>query len=168
MASMKVDALLIETFDRVQHLVPSVVDGLTDAQLASRPGGTANSIAWLVWHLSRAQDHHVADAAGTNQAWFADGWHSRFALDLDALDTGYGHDDASVAQVRATADLLIGYHAAVAKATTAFVKGLTPEDLDRVVDANWSPPVTLGVRLVSVASDVLQHAGQAAYARGLL
>jgi hypothetical protein len=164
---MKVDALLIETFDRAQQLVPRVVDGLSEAQLANRPGGTGNSIAWLVWHLSRAQDHHVADAAGADQVWFADGWNVRFALDLDAFDTGYGHDDASVARVRASADLLVGYHAAVANATRAFVHGLAPEDLDRVVDASWSPPVTLGVRLVSVASDVLQHAGQAAYARGL-
>jgi hypothetical protein len=37
-----------------------------------------------------------------------------------------------------------------------------------VVDASWDPPVTLGVRLVSVISDDLQHAGQAAYLRGMI
>ncbi len=48
------------------------------------------------------------------------------------------------------------------------LRDLTPDDLDRVVDRRWDPPVTLGVRLVSVADDCLQHAGQAAYLRGLL
>ena len=44
----------------------------------------------------------------------------------------------------------------------------TEADLERVVDTSWDPPVTLGVRLISVISDDLQHAGQAAYAAGLL
>lgn len=43
-----------------------------------------------------------------------------------------------------------------------------PDDFDRVVDTAWDPPVTLGVRLVSVYDDATQHAGQAAYLRGLL
>ncbi len=45
---------------------------------------------------------------------------------------------------------------------------MTPEDLDRVVDKRWNPPVTLGVRLVSILNDDVQHVGQAAYVRGLL
>jgi hypothetical protein len=36
------------------------------------------------------------------------------------------------------------------------------------VDDYWDPPVTLGVRLVSVISDDLQHAGQAAFIRGVI
>src|SRR6266511_3822072 len=39
---------------------------------------------------------------------------------------------------------------------------------EQVADLRWDPPVTLGVRLVSVADDDLQHVGQAAYVRGLL
>jgi hypothetical protein len=52
--------------------------------------------------------------------------------------------------------------------TQAFVATLTGADLDRVVDSAWDPPVTLGVRLVSVVADDLQHVGQAAYIRGIL
>ena len=52
--------------------------------------------------------------------------------------------------------------------TVAHLAGLSEADLDRVVDERWDPPVTLGVRLVSVISDDLQHAGQAAYLRGLV
>ena len=50
----------------------------------------------------------------------------------------------------------------------AFLATLTPEELDRIVDRRWDPPVTLGVRLVSIAEDGLQHMGQAVYVRGLL
>ena len=164
---METDALLLDAFGRIRDLVPQVLDGLDEKALARRPGGTGNSIAWLVWHLSRVQDDHVADAAGSGQAWLEEGWRERFALDLPADDTGYGHGPEEVARVRASADLLTGYAAAVAARTEAFVTGLRPADLERVVDERWDPPVTLGVRLVSVVSDCLQHLGQAGYARGL-
>ena len=52
--------------------------------------------------------------------------------------------------------------------TIRLVSGVTDADLSRVVDEGWDPPVTLGVRLVSVISDCLQHAGQAAFIRGIL
>ena len=69
--------------------------------------------------------------------------------------------------VHAPADLLLEYYDAVHRQTVEFVTTLTDEDLDRVVDKRWDPPVTLGVRLVSTIADCLQHVGQAAYARGL-
>jgi len=53
-------------------------------------------------------------------------------------------------------------------ATSAFLATLVDDDLDRVVDRRWDPPVTAGVRLVSVVADDLQHVGQAAYLRGLV
>lgn len=163
---MNTDDLLLEAFGRVRDLVPSTVDGLDEDQLGQRTGD-GNSIAWLIWHLTRVQDSHLADAEGAGQVWRQDGWQERFGLDLPAEDTGYGHDSSDVAKVHATEQLLTGYHAAVAARTEQFVRGLGPADLDRVVDEQWSPAVTLGVRLVSVTADCLQHLGQAAYVRGL-
>ena len=46
--------------------------------------------------------------------------------------------------------------------------GRIPPLARQAVDRRWDPPVTLGVRLISVADDDIQHAGQAAYVRGLL
>ncbi|QKG18397.1 mycothiol transferase [Actinomadura verrucosospora] len=161
--------LLTDAFDRIQETVREAVDGLTPDQLALRPDAEANSIAWLVWHLTRVQDDHVADAAGTGQVWTSGGWADRFALPLDPSETGYGHDPKQVAAVRVgSADLLTGYHDAVHDRTVEYVGGLTGKDLERVVDTAWDPPVTLAVRLVSVISDDLQHAGQASYVRGLI
>lgn len=161
--------LLVDAFGRVREVVHQVVEGLTPAELECRVEGRANSIAWLVWHLTRIQDDHLADAAGTEQVWTAAGWMRRFGLPFDGTATGYGHAPEDVAAVRVeSANLLTGYHGAVHDQTVAYVSGLTDGDLARVVDESWTPPVTLGVRLVSVLSDGLQHAGQAALVRGLL
>jgi uncharacterized damage-inducible protein DinB len=160
--------LLTDAFERIHEIVEDVLDGLTNAEAASRVDGEANSIAWLVWHLTRVQDDHIADVAGTEQAWTSSGWAERFALALEVSDTGYGHGPDQVAAVTADAELLGAYHEAVYANTLQFVQRVTDADLDRVVDERWDPPVTLGVRLISVIADDLQHAGQAAYVRGVL
>ncbi len=160
--------LLTDAFDRILKTATAAVDGLTEDQLAARPARDANSIGWLVWHLARVQDDHVADAAGTEQVWTAQDFVSRFDLPFDSGATGYGMSSEQVGHVRVSAELLTEYLRAVHDATTSYVAGLAPDDLDRIVDERWDPPVSLGVRLVSVVSDDLQHAGQAAYARGLV
>ena len=160
-------AVLTDAFGRVSEVVHSAVDGLDEDELARRLDGRGNSIAWLIWHLTRVQDDHVADAFGEAQVWH-DEWVEHFDLPFDGGDTGYGHNSDDVAAVRASAELLLGYFDAVHGRTLALVGTLGTSDLDRIVDENWDPPVTLGVRLISVISDDLQHAGQANYVRGLL
>ncbi len=165
---MNIAELLTDGFDRVHGEVHEAVDGLSEDQLAWRVTPDANSIAWLVWHLTRVQDDHVSEVADVPQTWVADGWAGRFALPFAEDATGYGHDSDDVGGVRASADLLAGYFDAVYARTLAYVATLTDPDLDRVVDNRWDPPVTLGVRLVSVLDDDIQHAGQALFVRGIL
>ncbi|PVU84284.1 hypothetical protein DDP54_00025 (plasmid) [Cellulomonas sp. WB94] len=160
--------VLVDAFGRIREVVEEVVGGLSPEQLAERPEGRGNSLAWLVWHLTRVQDDHVADAFGTEQIWTTAGWHDRFALPFSPAETGYRHTSEKVAAVRVAAELLTGYHRAVHERTVALVGQVVDGDLERIVDVRWDPPVTLGVRLVSVIADDLQHAGQAAYVRGLL
>src|SRR5580692_674509 len=160
--------LLEDAFGRIRELVHRSVDNLSPDRLNLRPGGQANSITWLTWHLTRIQDDHIADAAKTGQVWIAGGWAARFGLPFDEADTGYGHGVTEVAALQVdSGELLTSYHDAVYQQTLDYIGGLTDADLDRVVDERWDPPVTLGVRLVSVISDDLQHVGQAAYLRGL-
>jgi uncharacterized damage-inducible protein DinB len=165
---MDVDGCLLEVYGRLPDLVAGAVDGLEEPELVWAPGPGANTIAWLVWHLTRVQDHHLSELNGWDQRYLADGWFERFGREPDAQDHGYGHSAAEVASVRGTSLDLLGYHAAVHARTVGYLQGLTSPDLDRVVDERWDPPVTLGVRLTSVVDDGLQHVGQAAYVRGLL
>lgn len=160
--------LLVDAFGRVPPTVRAAVTGLDVEQLAWRPAPTANSLAWLVWHLARIQDAQVAELAGTPQVWTTQGWHARFALPFEPKEHGYGHTAEQVALVRAPADLLLGYLEDTHTATVGYLRGVSPADLDRVVDQRWDPPVSVGVRLVSVVDDCAQHAGQAGYLRGLL
>ncbi|TXS32054.1 mycothiol transferase [Streptomyces sp. gb1(2016)] len=161
--------ILADAFERIHEAVHAAVEGLPPEDLNARTDDDANSIAWLVWHLTRVQDDHVADAAGTEQIWFSEDWASRFELPLEKGATGYGHSSAQVGSVTVgSGDLLLGYFDAVHEQTLGFVRGLDGRALDRVVDEAWSPPVTLGARLISVIADDLQHAGQAAFVRGVL
>ena len=161
--------LLVDAFGRIRAAVHEAVRGLTPEQLAVRLDADANSIAWLLWHLARIQDYHIAAAADVEQVWTSAGWVERFALPFDPWATGYAHSSADVAAVTVeSGDLLVGYYDAVHEQTIRFVERITDADLDRIVDDSWDPPVTLGVRLVSVINDNTQHAGQAAYVHGIV
>jgi hypothetical protein len=157
--------LLRDSFERIRELVRSVTDGLARDVSTYRPDASANSVGWLVWHLTRVQDDHVADLAGAEQVWTAAGWHDRCGLPFDLDATGYAHSSEEVADVKVAADLLDGYHADVHRLCLAYVDTLTAAELERIVDDRWDPPVTASVRLVSVLGDCLQHVGQAAYLR---
>ena len=164
---MDIGGLLVDGFGRIEEETHGVLDGASRAVLTFRPDADANSIAWLVWHLTRIQDDHVADVAGVEQRWTADGWYERFALPFPPEAHGYGHTSADVGQVDVDGALLRGYYDAVHDVTIGYVGGLDAGALDRIVDERWDPPVSLGVRLVSVVADDLQHVGQAAYVRGI-
>ncbi|MCV7345194.1 mycothiol transferase [Mycolicibacterium rhodesiae] len=159
--------LLRDSFTRIIEHVQEITDDLTEELSFFRPTATANSIAWLVWHSARIQDAQLADIAGTEQVWFSGGWVDRFDLDLPRDAHGYGHTPEEVGKVRAPADLLAGYYHAVHKVTLEYVASVTTEELARVVDENWNPPVTASMRLVSIIDDCAQHLGQAAYVRGI-
>ena len=162
--------LLVDAFGRIRETVSDTIHGLTPAQLAYRVDADANPISWLIWHLTRIQDDHIAAAFGVPQVWSAD-WAVRFGLPASSMETGYGHDAlqvATIAQAVSSSALLGDYHEATYQQTVKLVSGVTDADLDRVVDTSWRPPVTLGVRLVSVINDDMQHAGQAAFVHGIL
>lgn len=161
--------LLADAFGRIRATVHEAVRGLTPEQLAVRLDPDANSIAWLVWHLTRIQDDHIAAAADVEQVWTSAGWAERFALPFEPQATGYAHSTGDVAAVTVeSGDVLVGYYDAVHEATIRFVERVTDADLDRIVDESWDPPVTLGVRLVSVINDNTEHAGQAAFVHGIV
>lgn len=161
--------LLLDVYGRVPEEIATAVDGLDAEALATILEPGTNSIGWLVWHLTRVEDAHIAELVEQDQVWTTGDWAARFGVDPDPTNSGYGHTPEQVAAIRPDgAEALTGYHAAVSARTRAYLEGLTAEALDEVIDERWDPPVTLGVRLVSIVDDEIQHAGQAAYARGLL
>ena len=165
---MDVAELLLELYGRIPPLARDAVEGLDVDQLIEPPSPGANSIGWLVWHLTRVQDHHVSEILDTSQIWVDGEWASHFALTPDPSNIGYGHTAAEVSAVQPDRpEVLLDYLDVVDQRTRSMLERIVPTDLDRIVDRRWNPPVTLGVRLISIADDSLQHAGQAAYIRGL-
>jgi hypothetical protein len=167
MSDSAVRELLRDAFTRLIEHVDELTDGLTDHQANYRPSPSANSIAWLIWHSARVQDFQLAPIAGVEQVWKTGGWVDRFGLALPRNDTGYGHGPSEVAKVQAPAELLAGYYHAVHELTLKFVAAVTAQDLERIVDRNWDPPVTASARIVSIIDDCAQHLGQAAYLLGI-
>ncbi|WNG93387.1 mycothiol transferase [Mycobacterium sp. ITM-2016-00318] len=159
--------LLRDAFTRQIEHVHDLTDGLTDEVSFFRPTAEANSIAWLIWHSARQQDLQLCHLAGVEQVWTRDGWADRLGLDLGGNDHGYGHTADDVGKVRMPADLLAGYYHAVHKVTLEYIASVTAQELSRVVDTHWTPPVTASARLVSIIDDAAQHLGQAAYIRGI-
>lgn len=161
-------ALLQDLFGRVAEALPPLLDGLDGDALRWQPDPAANPMGWLAWHIGRCEDAQIAHLAGGTQVWTAGGWAGRLGVASGARDVGYGHTPEQVrafgvehpAQVAA-------YYAAVHERTRDVVDGLAEDDLARVLDTRWDPPVTVGVRLVSIVNDVTQHLGQLAYVRGL-
>ncbi len=165
---MELDELLIDLFERISEHVHEAVDGLDSDALVTPPEPGANPIGWLVWHLTRVQDEHVAELLAEEQIWISGKRAARFGVSADPDNTGYGHSWKDVMSIRPeSAEVLVQYYDAVAARTHKFLEGITAKDLDRIVDKRWDPPVTLGVRLISIADDDIQHAGQATYARGV-
>ena len=164
---MDVRGLLTEGFGRITELYVDVAGGLDGESLRHRPGGTGNPIGWLLWHLARVQDDHVAHLAGEPQVW--ERFQERFGLPNGTDDIGYGHTSEQVAAIRiADVSLLVDYHHEVTLATARYLQTVDEAELEREVDQRFDPPVTAGVRLVSIQGDCLQHLGQAAYVKGLL
>jgi uncharacterized damage-inducible protein DinB len=160
--------LLIDAFGRVRDHTRGVADGLDEAALTWRPDDEANHVGWLLWHLTRVQDDHLAEIAGREQVWREGGWHERFGLAEGDDDIGYGHTPEQVAAVRPeSATACVEYQAATAARTIEILEGLGREGLERIIDTSFDPPVTVAARLVSVVGDTMAHLGQAGYVRGL-
>ena len=165
---MEVNAIVIDALGRIQNTIRRVLDGMTPDQMYYRPEENANSTAWVIWHLTRVQDHHISDMGGLEQLWTSDGWHARFGMEADGKNTGTGHTPGDVAKIRPDAETLQSYYDAVYERTKTVLSSLTPEDMDRELDEpQYNPLPTIGVRCASIISDNTQHVGQAAYIKGL-
>jgi hypothetical protein len=160
---------VIDALERIRSILHRTLTGLTLDEVHRQPTPDTNSIAWLTWHLTRVQDNGISGLFDQEQAWICQGWHARFAMAPDPDNEGQGHTPEQVAALRTdSVQLLLDYHDAVSTRSRTFIGSLTAADFDRQLnEPHYQPLPTVGVRLVSILSDNLQHAGQVAYLRGL-
>ena len=167
---MEWQELLRDGYGRVFQVLKKALSGMTQDDLNEQPHPDCNSMGWLTWHLTRVQDDHIADLMGEEQLWIKDGWYARFNRAPEPKDIGFGHTSEEVAAFKSPeVKTLLDYHSAVLERSERYISSLSMSDLDRELNEPWYQPLpTVGVRLISVMSDCLQHAGQVAYVRGLL
>ena len=107
--------------------------------------------------------------AGVEPVWVSGGHRERFALPLPDDTEDWHHTPEQAAQVVVSdLSLLFAYLDDAYALATTYLRSLTQETLDDIVDESWDPPVTRAVRLASVIDDAAQHSGQAVYTRRLL
>ena len=166
---MEAKDIVIDALERIRGILQRTLPGLTLDEVHRQPTPDTNSIAWLTWHLTRVQDNGISGLFGQEQAWISQSWHAQFGMAPDPDNEGQGHTPEQVAAFRAPSiQTLLDYHDSVSTRSKAFVRSLAPEGFNRELDEpQYQPRPTVGVRLVSVLSDNLQHAGQVAYLRGV-
>ena len=165
---MECHEMLSVSYVGVLETIERALDGLTKEDLNWQPRPDCNSIGWSIWHLTRVQDSLIASLMGEEQLWIKDGWHTKFGRSSDANDIGFGHTPQDLAKFKSPdVETLLGYHRAVLERSQRYISSLTSTDMDRELKGPPFLPPKVGLRLIMVLSDSLQHAGQAAYVRGL-
>ena len=109
--------------------------GLTDAQMRVRPREDLNSLAWLMWHIARAEDVLVNTVVAGGAQVFDDAWMKR--LGITRRDFGIGMSSAEVTELTAQIEpgALREYRDAVGTRTREVVGGFKPQDWDATVSA---------------------------------
>jgi len=164
---MKPTTILHNAATRPTEAAERLRTSLTPQVLNAHPGGHDNSVAWLLWHTGRELDVQTADLAGTEEVWSTGGFAERTGLGAAGDALGLGHSAEAARAIRTDyGDALVDYVAAATDALLDYISTLSEADLDQIIDENWDPPVSRGVRIVSMIDDAAQHLGQAAYAVG--
>jgi DinB superfamily len=110
--------------------------GLTDEQMRVRPREDLNSLAWLMWHIARAEDIFVNALLAAGPHVLDETWKKR--LGVDRPDFGIGMTSPEVTQLTGRIDLgaLRAYRDAVGLRTRELVGAFKPQDWAGAVAAD--------------------------------
>ena len=166
---VSLNQFIIALCESPNRWIQQATDGLTDEQLYYQPSSDTNSIAWLIWHLSRWRDKISAAVAGEPQVWASEGWAQRFnRFDIDPDRTGLGDTLEQVAAFKVERSLLLGYASASHNALVDRVSKMTEADFEKEVEYVPGSPRPAWRALISVMGDSSEHTGQINYLRGLI
>lgn len=163
---VSLNQFIIALCESPNRWIHQATEGLTDEQIYYQPSSDTNSMAWLIWHLSRWRDNISAAIAGEPQVWVSEGWAQRF--DFDPGRTGLGDSLEQVAAFRVERNLILGYASAAHNALVNRVSRMTPEDFDKEIEYLPGSPRPAWRALISVMGDSSEHTGQINYLRGMI
>jgi len=151
-------------------MVDTALSALDYDTLTRRPEDHCNSIAWILWHMSRVLDTFInTRLMFREQVWNKNEWVSRFNIpdNLENRGVGWTAEDVS-AWNPPQKDILVGYYEEVKVIFNSSVRDLTDDDLaeSRVILPVETPRLVADA-LGQVTWDAIAHGGQIAYLRGL-
>ncbi len=164
---MEIKDFIQGALDRVKQTTTRVAEGLTPQELAWRPGPEGNSIGVILFHMARFEDRFVQGRIrGKPEVWETEKWYEK--LNLPAGDTGGGYTTEQVVSFRVPElKALMDYTGAVQARTLEYLKGLTTEELGKVVDLPRLGNPTVGALFTLIITHLAQHAGEISYLRGM-
>jgi hypothetical protein len=165
-SEVDLNQFIITLLEAAYRSIKQSTDGLTDEQLYYQPTTESNSIAWLVWHLSRWRDAISATISGEAQIWVSAGWAERYGMPDER--TGLGDTPAQVTAFRVKRAELFGYVDAAHHKTVERVTALTPAQLRQPIASHTGEMRPAWRALAGVCGDSAQHTGQIAYLRGMM
>jgi uncharacterized damage-inducible protein DinB len=140
-------------------------EGLNTEQLIWRPAPTANNIGFILWHMVRNEDARITGTGNLDgDIWAVDSWHEKFGQPATAPDPGDRMGLRALAIP--SLEVLTGYAEAVHQRSIKYVKGLMPEDLDKLPDQS-RPELAVSGSLRHLITHKNNHHGQIDYLRGL-
>jgi hypothetical protein len=144
-------------------LEAAIGDCSADALARKLPGATINSIGAIYAHTVFGEDGLLNGLVrGAKPVYFADEWAPRIGIDMPQ---GSMEADWTV-----NLDLRVfrEYAAAVYKATDDFLAGVSDDDLARVVDAGFAPPMPVQSFVANIlAWHVATHQGEISALKGV-
>ncbi|MCG8604625.1 DinB family protein [bacterium] len=119
-----------------KRALPMLIDSLNEEQLRERPADGLNPIAWMLWHIFRAEDVGVNRLATDGVEMFVQGkWAARLDVETRYAGTGLTADEVMELTAALNLQALRAYGQAVSDKTVDVVTSLQESDL-KVVPAN--------------------------------
>ncbi len=160
---------VILAMERNWEMIDGALEGLDEETMARQPTSECNSVAWILWHLTRVTDMFIhSRLRDLTQVWVSEGWHQKFGMPPDEEDRGVGWTAAQVAQWQPPSkEVQLAYYQAVKNHARDFLANITPEELERTIVMNPVPePRTVAVCMGQMVWDTVAHGGQIGYLRG--
>ena len=160
---------IMAALERNWEMIDLALAGLDGPTLALRHTDQCNSIAWILWHLSRVVDTFIHTRFQSKpQLWVRESWHKKFKMSEDPEDRGVGWTAEQVAAwVPPSREVLLGYFEAVKGSARGYLPTLTSADLDRKIVSTPVPHARpIADVLGQMTWDNIAHGGQIAYLRG--
>lgn len=166
---LQLTQLSSETLLRAKERFEDTLMQMTVTEANTMPNPLIKSVTWLMWHTARELDFQISALNGSKPLWFKSDWRDRFNLPLPDNTEDWHHTPQEAAKVQVTdKQLLVDYLNESIDFTLNYLKTITEDSLQDIVDLNWTPPVTRQVRIVSAIDDAIMHSGQAVYSRRLV